>query len=390
MKIADRLRSIKPSATLAINAKALELKAKGVKITSLAIGEPDFPTPAHIREAAKAAIDEGFTRYTAVGGIPELRKAVGGYFQRQYGTEVPPEAVAVSNGGKHTLANILQCYLNPGDEVLIPAPYWLSYPDMVSLAGATPVTVPASVEDGFKITTAGLEARFTPKTRLLLLNSPSNPTGAVYTQAELDTLVQWALERDIFVLSDEIYDRLVYAPAVSASAVGWWLRYPDKVAIANGVAKTYAMTGWRVGYCVAHPDLVKGMVMLQGQTTSNVCSIAQRAALAALEGPQECVATMNAAFARRRDLACGIVSDWPGVVCPKPSGAFYLFVDVSRTFREGMRDITEMCTRLLEEAHVAVVPGTSFGDDKCLRLSYAVADDVLKDALERIGAVLRF
>ncbi len=389
MNIADRLRSIKPSATLAINAKALELKARGVEITSLAIGEPDFPTPGHICEAAKSAIDEGFTRYTAVGGIPELRKAVGGYFQRQYGVPVPPEAVAVSNGGKHTLSNLLQCYLNPGDEALIPAPYWLSYPDMVSLAGATPVTVSASVEDGFKITPAALEARTTPRTRLLILNSPSNPTGAVYTQEELDAIIRWALERDIFVISDEIYDRLVYAPAVAAGAVGWWQRHPDKVAIANGVAKTYAMTGWRVGYCVAHPDLVKAMIMLQGQTTSNVCSVAQRAALAALEGPQDCVAAMNAAFARRRDLAYACVSSWPDVICPKPQGAFYLFVDVSRCYRAGMGNATELCTRLLEDAHVALVPGTSFGDDNCVRLSYAVADDVLKAALERIGDVLR-
>lgn len=389
MRIADRLGCIKPSATLAVNAKALELKSKGVKVASLAIGEPDFNTPDHIMAAAKAAMDAGHTRYTAVAGIPELRKAVGGYFSRTYGVDVPMESVVISNGGKHSLYNIFQAVLNPGDEVLIPAPYWISYPDMVLLAGAVPVSVPAGTAEGFKINPAALEKRVSPKTRMLILNSPSNPTGAVYSREELDSIMQWAVDRDIFVVSDEIYDQLVYAPATAASLIGWWERYPENVAVMNGVAKTFAMTGWRVGYSVVHPALAKAMVTLQGQSTSNVCSVAQWAALAALEGPMDCVHSMQQSFMRRRDRALSIIEGWEGVVCPKPAGAFYLFADVSALYTARLTDSAQLCTRLLEEAHVALVPGIAFGDDACVRFSYAVADSVLDEALERVGRFLR-
>lgn len=389
MRIAEKLRSVKPSATLVINAKTLELKARGIKITSLAVGEPDFPTPEHICRAAKESIDRGLTKYTAVGGIPELRRAVAAYFNRQYGIDAPVEAVMTCNGGKHVLHNAFHALMNPGDEVLIPAPFWVSYPDMVRLAGGVPVIVSSTVEQGFKVTVTQLEAARTPRTHMLILNSPSNPTGAVYTQEELDALVSWAVEHDIFVVSDEIYDRLVYAPAVVSTAAHWWAKHPEKVMIANGVAKTFAMTGWRVGYALGHPDLIKAMMMLQGQTTSNICSVAQYAALAALEGPQDCVQKMNAAFARRRDMAYAMVSSWAGVKCPRPNGAFYLFPDVSGCLREGIASATELCTKLLEEANVAVVPGEAFGDSRCIRLSYAVADDVLEDALARISRVLQ-
>lgn len=389
MRIADRLQCIKPSATLAVNAKALELKSKGIKVASLAIGEPDFNTPAHICAAAKQAMDAGHTRYTAVAGIPELRKAVGGYFSRTYGVSVPNESVVISNGGKHSLFNIFQALLNPGDEVLIPAPYWISYPDMVLLASGLPVSVPAGSAEGFKITPAGLEKYRSPQTRMLIVNSPSNPTGAVYSREELDAIMQWAMDHDIFVISDEIYDQLVYAPAQAASVIKWWERFPEKVAVVNGVAKTFAMTGWRVGYAVVHPALAKAMTTLQGQSTSNVCSVAQWAAVAALDGPMDCVRVMQESFLRRRNHALSKINTWGNVVCPQPEGAFYLFADVSALYRPGMSNSAELCTRLLEEVHVALVPGVAFGDDACVRLSYAVADSVLDEALDRVGAFLQ-
>lgn len=388
MQIADRLKIIKPSLTLSVNSRALELKAQGVPVTSLAVGEPDFPTPRHICEAAKAAIDENFCRYTAVPGIPELRRAAGGYFEREYGVPVPMEAIIIGAGGKHCIYNFLQATLNPGDEVLIPAPYWLSYPDMVMLAGATPVTVPAGPERGFKISPDMLEARTTPRTRLLILNSPSNPTGAVYGEAEFAAIMEWALARGLSVLSDEIYDQLVFAPAVMTSAIRWFATHPDRVAVLNGLSKSFAMTGWRMGFLAAHPDCIRKISALQGHSTSSVCSVSQRAALAALTGPMDCVHEMRRAFVRRRDLAMEIISGWPGVICPRPDGAFYLFLDVSACYGGEVHNSTELCTRLLDRAHVAVVPGAAFGDDRCIRFSYAVGDEVLSSALRRVGEEL--
>ncbi|MDR2054295.1 MAG: pyridoxal phosphate-dependent aminotransferase [Desulfovibrio sp.] len=388
MLVADRLQSLQPSLTISLNARAQELRAQGIDVTSLAIGEPDFPTPAHIREAAKNAIDANFTRYTAAPGIPELRKAVGGYFERQYGVPVPPESVIVSAGAKHAVFNLAQGLLNPGDEAIIPAPYWLSYPPIVELAGGRAVTILAGADRGFKITPDMLEARRSSKTRLLVLNSPSNPTGVVYTQTELDALVNWAISHKIFVLSDEIYDQLVFDPAKAASAIGWFARYPDLVAVLNGVSKTFAMTGWRVGWLVGHPDLIKKLSALQGQSTSGICSIAQKAALAALTGPMDCVADMRGAFQRRRDAAMKIINSWPLAVCPQPDGAFYLFVDVRRSYAGSIKNSTDMCAHLLDKALVSVVPGAAFGDDNCFRLSYAVADDALKAALQRVGEEL--
>ena len=241
MQISDRLSSIKPSLTLSVNSRALELKAQGISVISLAVGEPDFPTPKHVCEAAKAAIDDNFCRYTAVPGIPELRKAAGAYFERNYGVPVPMESIVIGAGGKHCLYNFMQATLNPGDEVLVPAPYWLSYPDMVMLTGATPVPVLAGPEQGFKVTPAMLEAHTTDKTKLLILNSPSNPTGAVYTEAEFTAIMDWAIARGLFVLSDEIYDQLVFAPAKMTSAISWFAKYPEQVAVLNGLSKSYAM-----------------------------------------------------------------------------------------------------------------------------------------------------
>ena len=388
MQISERLRSIKPSLTLSVNSRALELKAQGVDVTSLAVGEPDFPTPRHICDAAKAAIDANFCRYTAVPGIPDLRKAAGRYFERNYGTPVPMESIIIGAGGKHCLYNFMQATINPGDEVLIPAPYWLSYPDMVELAGGVPVTVHAGPERNFKVTPLMLEEKTTDKTRLLVLNSPSNPTGAVYSDREFMQIMRWALARNIFVLSDEIYDQLVFPPAKMTSAITWFEHCPELVAVLNGLSKSYAMTGWRVGFLAAHPDLVKKISSMQGHSISSICSVSQKAALAALEGPVECVDEMRAAFLRRRDLALDIIKAWPWAVCPKPDGAFYLFVDVHQCYGDQVRNSTELCTYLLDKAHVALVPGAAFGDDNCIRLSYAVADDVLADALSRVGEVL--
>lgn len=388
MQISQRLGSIKPSLTLSVNSRALELKAQGVAVTSLAVGEPDFPTPAHICEAAKTAIDENFCRYTAVPGIPELRTAAGEYFGRQYGVPVPAASIIIGAGGKHCLYNFMQATLNPGDEVLIPAPYWLSYPDMVMLAGAVPVPVPAGPEQGFKVTPDMLEAHVTGKTKLLILNSPNNPTGAVYSAAEFNALMEWAIGRGLCVLSDEIYDQLVFPPARMTSAISWFARYPGQVAVLNGLSKSFAMTGWRLGFLAAEPGLIQKMSALQGHSTSSICSVTQKAAVAALTGPMDCVATMREAFARRRDMAMDIIAHWPQVICPKPDGAFYLFLDVRACYGKDVHNSTELCTRLLDRAHVAVVPGAAFGDDHCIRFSYAVGDDVLKDALHRVGAEL--
>lgn len=388
MQISDRLSSIKPSLTLSVNSRALELKAQGISVISLAVGEPDFPTPKHVCEAAKAAIDDNFCRYTAVPGIPELRKAAGAYFERNYGVPVPMESIVIGAGGKHCLYNFMQATLNPGDEVLVPAPFWLSYPDMVMLTGATPVPVLAGPEQGFKVTPSMLEAHTTDKTRLLILNSPSNPTGAVYTEAEFTAIMDWAIARGLFVLSDEIYDQLVFAPAKMTSAISWFAKYPEQVAVLNGLSKSYAMTGWRVGFLAAHPTLIKKISAMQGHSTSNICSIAQKAGLAALTGSMECVDKMREAFVRRRDFAMKIIEGWPFAICPKPDGAFYLFLDVSKCYGGSVNNSTDLCTLLLDKAHVAVVPGAAFGDDKCIRFSYAVGDDVLKGALESIGKVL--
>ena len=285
MQISDRIKSIKPSLTLAMNAKALELKEQGVMVTSLAVGEPDFPTPKHICEAAKAAIDSNFCRYTAVPGIMELRKAVCGYYSNQYDLTIGPENVIISNGGKQALYNYIMCTVNPGDEVIIPAPYWVSYPAIVELAGGVPVYVEAGPEDGFKVTPDKIRKAITPKTKLFILNSPCNPTGAVYSAEELKGIMDVVIGAGLNVFSDEVYDQLVFAPAEMASASPYFAKYPEQVSILCGLSKSFAMTGWRVGFLVAHKDIIKKCSTLQGQSTSNICSIAQKAALAARPVP---------------------------------------------------------------------------------------------------------
>ncbi|MUM77452.1 aminotransferase class I/II-fold pyridoxal phosphate-dependent enzyme [Pseudodesulfovibrio sp. F-1] len=387
MRISDRLERIKPSATLAVNARAQALKAQGREIISLAVGQPDFGTPAHVCEAAKAALDEGFTRYTPVPGIPELREAVAGYYGRFYGASASADNAIVSNGGKQVLYNLLMALLNPGDEVLIPAPYWVSYPAMVQLADGVSVFVSTTAEQDYLVTPDALEAARTARTRVLLLNSPSNPTGCCYTQARLDEIAAWARSRGVFVISDEVYDRLVYAPAEPASLSKAWEAHPETIAIVGALSKSFCMTGWRVGYALAHETLVKAMSKIQGQSTSNVNSIAQKAALTALNGSWDIVDEMKRSFVRRRDIAHAIITGW-GAQCPKPDGAFYLFPVLDQFYTPDAPDSAAMCSKLLDEAGVALVPGSAFGDDKCIRFSYAVDDDTLRTALERVGKVL--
>ena len=388
MQISDRLMNIQPSLTLAMNAKALELKEQGVMVTSLAVGEPDFPTPKHICEAAKQAIDSNFCRYTAVPGIMELRKAVCGYYQNQYDLSIEPANVIIGAGGKHALYNYIMTVVNPGDEVIIPAPYWVSYPDMVKLAEGVPVFVKAGAEAKFKVTAEQIREAITPRTKLLILNSPSNPTGAVYTAEELEGIMKVAIEAGILVLADEMYDQLVFEPAEMASVSPWVAKYPEQVSILCGVSKSFAMTGWRCGYLVSHKEIIKKCSTLQGQCTSNICSITQKAALAALTGPMDCVAKMRAAFQRRRDMALEIIDGWKFAVCPHPDGAFYLFVDVHNCYRKTVHNSLELSQHLLDKIHVALTPGVAFGDDSCIRFSYAVSDETLKMAVAKVGDVL--
>ncbi|MDR2124152.1 MAG: pyridoxal phosphate-dependent aminotransferase [Desulfovibrio sp.] len=388
MKISRNTARLKPSATMAVSARARELKAKGRNILNLSVGEPDFPTPEHICAAAREAADAGFTHYTPVPGIPELLDAAAGYLNRFYDAGASRENIITGNGGKHCIYNIFACLLDPGDEVLVPAPYWVSYPPMVELTGAKAVVVAAPAEKNFKVDPDMLEAHLSPRTRMLILNSPSNPTGVCSTREELDALASWAVDKKLIVLSDEIYDRLTYGGLQAQSLCSWWKRFPEHFVIVNGVSKTFAMTGWRVGYTLAAPELIKAINRLMGQSTSNVCSIAQKAAVAALNGDYSFVESMRAAFERRRDITLRAVSGWPDVFCPEPHGGIYCFPDVHRHYGAAFSDSVSFCSYLLDEAGVAVVPGAAFGDDRCVRISYAVSDDILSEALEKIGGVL--
>lgn len=389
MKLSRRINNLAPSATLAMTSRARELKAAGKDVLSLTAGEPDFSTPAYIGEAAKKAIDAHQTRYTAEPGIIELREAVAGYFKTQYAVSTAKaENIIMTNGGKQGLYSLFVSLLDPGDEVLIPAPFWVSYPDMVELVDGKPVFIPTLPETGFKVTPEDLEKFRTPKTRALVINSPSNPSGACYNEAEIAAIAHWAVEKNVVVISDEMYDQLVYAPAVFSSFAPWWEKHQENFVICGGVSKSYAMTGWRVGHVLGTLELIKAMTRLQGQTTSNVCSIAQYAALAAYTGGLNAVKQMRDAFQRRRDLAYDIISSWKDVYCAKPAGAFYIFPDVHLLYTPQMPDSMAFAEQLLEKAGVAVVPGKPFGEDKGFRMSYAVSDTVLTEALERIGNFL--
>ncbi len=388
MKFAQRLDSVKPSVTFAVSAKAAELKAQGLNIISLALGEPDFDTPKHICEAAKKAIDAGKTRYTTVEGLPEARKAVCTYYKREYNADIENANVIITNGGKQSLYNLFMLLCSKNDEVIIASPYWTSYPEMVELADAKPVIVTTKSENGFRISIDDLESARTDKTKILLLNSPSNPTGVSYSQEELDKIALWAINHGLFVISDEIYDQLVYFGQEKASLVHLLKDYPQQVAICNGTAKAFAMTGWRLGYTVADKEIIKKAGIVQSQATSNVCSISQYALIEALTASYDCIEPMREAFTRRLEMAYAEISSWEGVVCPKPEGSFYLFPDFAKILERKKCSGDELCTEILEKALVALVPGSAFGNPSCLRFSYALADDLLMEALKKVKEVI--
>ena len=384
------VQGMEPSATLAMSAKAKELKAKGETVVDLSVGEPDFNTPKHICEAAVAAMNAGHTRYTVASGIPALKEAICADYFARFGLEYKPSQIVVSNGAKHSLHNAFFCTLNPGDEAILPAPYWVSYAELIKLSGAVPVIVPTREEDDFKLTPEALRAAITPKTRMLLLCSPSNPTGSYYTRAELEALADIAIENDLFVVSDEIYERLVYDGAPFASFPTLREGLADRTIVINGVSKTYAMTGWRVGWTFAPENVAKKMASLQSQETSNPCSVSQYAALAAVTGDQSCVDAMRVEFEKRRDYVAGRIAEIPGMTCGKMGGAFYAFFNIQKFLgREynGVKVETsqDWCMALLEQKKVATVMGSAFGAEGYARASFAASMENLKEAFDRIA-----
>ena len=380
------------SATLAMSQKSNELRAQGVDVINLSVGEPDFDTPEHIKEAAKRAIDDNFTHYPPVPGYMELRKAISRKLQEENGVTFAPEQVVVSAGAKHSLSNVIYALINPGDEVIIPTPAWVSYVEMVKLAGGVNILVPSGIEEDFKITPERLEAAITPRTRMVLLCSPSNPSGSVYTRSELQGLVDvLAKYPQIAILSDEIYEHINYGKEFVSLAS--FTEVAGRVIVVNGVSKAYAMTGWRIGFMAGPIEVAKAVTKLQGQTTSGISTIAQKAAIAAYDGPQQCVTDMCEAFRRRRDLVVSLARKIPGLKVNEPQGAFYLFPEVSAYLGKeynGRRIETDgdLAMYLLEEAHVATVSGSAFCLPGYIRLSYAAADHLLTEAFERIGQAL--
>lgn len=391
--ISDTLARVKPSPTIAMTNKAMELKAAGHDIIGLSAGEPDFDTPDHIKDAACRAIAAGRTKYTAVDGIPELKSAICEKFRRDNGLHYDTSQVTVGTGGKQVLYNALMATLNPGDEVIIPAPYWVSYPDMVTLAGGVPVIVPCTMEHGFRLTAEALEAAITPRTKWLIFNSPSNPTGAAYGREDLRALTDVLLRHPhVWVLSDDMYEHLMFDGFEFVTPAQVEPALHDRTLTCNGVSKAYAMTGWRIGYGAGPVSLIHAMRTIQSQSTSNPCSISQYAALAALEGPQDFLAEFRRVFQRRRDLVVGRLNETPGITCPTPQGAFYVYPDISacigrRSARGRLIDSDEaFATALLEETGVAVVFGAAFGLSPNFRISYATSDQVLEEACRRIRA----
>lgn len=391
-QLSDRLNRLAPSATLAMSQKSSEMKAQGIDVINMSVGEPDFNTPDHIKEAAKKAIDDNYSRYSPVPGYPDLRKAIAAKLKNENGLDYSINEILVSNGAKQSVCNTVMTLVNDGDEVIIPAPYWVSYPQMVKLAGGVPVIVNAGFEQDFKMTAQQLEEAITPKTRMLILCSPSNPTGSVYSKEELESLAEVIKKHDdLYVLADEIYEHINYTGRHASIA-----QFPgmkERSIIVNGVSKAYAMTGWRIGFIAAPEWIVKGCNKLQGQYTSGPCSVSQKAAEAAYTLPQDCVETMRQAFERRRDLIVELAKDIPGLEVNVPQGAFYLFPKCSSFFgkSDGTRTInnsTDFAMYLLEIGHVATVAGDAFGDPDCFRMSYATSDENIREAMSRIKKVL--
>lgn len=395
MKLAQRVTSIQPSATLAINTKANALKKQGVHVINFGVGEPDFNTPQHIQDAAIQAMRDGKTRYTPVSGIDELKDAIIRVIQEDYGLSYRRENVLVSCGGKHSLYNLMQAMLDPGDEVIIPAPYWVSYPEMVTLTGAESVIVPCSEKHGFKLHAEELERAITPRTRLLIMNSPSNPTGMHYRRDELAALAEVLLKHEhVAICSDDIYYRILFNDHEWVNLAMLDERLKNRTFIVNGVSKTYCMTGWRIGYMLGDAKVIRQATNIQSQSTSNPTSIAQWATVAALNGDQSGVTEMVKIFEERCRFVLGCLNQMPGVTCPSPEGAFYVFPNFSAYYgkqagERTINDSLQLAEYLMDVAHVAVVPGGAFGEDNCLRLSYALSMDDLREGFDRVAKALK-
>jgi aspartate aminotransferase len=387
MKLASRVGQIPPSITLAITAKGKAMKAEGIDVCSFSAGEPDFDTPAHIKLAAQKALEEGKTRYGPAAGEPQLRSAIARKLKTENQLDYQAEQIVVTNGGKHSLFNLMLALIETGDEVIIPSPYWLSYPEMVRLAGGTPIFVATTADTGYKITPQQLRSAITPQTKLFILNSPSNPTGMVYTPDEIRALAEVVVETDILVVSDEIYEKLLYDGAEHLSIGTVSSEVFARTIISSGFAKAFAMTGWRIGYLAGPTELIKPIVTIQSHSTSNVCTFAQYGAIAALESLEspQCIEEMRQAFAQRREVMYARLQSIAGLSAPKPDGAFYLYIDISQT---GMKSL-EFCDKLLDEYHVAAIPGIAFGTDECIRLSYATDLASVEKGMDRLEKFVR-
>ncbi|CAA9590627.1 Aspartate aminotransferase [uncultured Synechococcales cyanobacterium] len=381
MKLAARVAQVSPSLTLAIAAKAKAMKAEGIDVCSFSAGEPDFDTPAHIKAAAKQALDLGKTKYGPAAGEPQLRAAIAHKLQFENALDYQDQNIIVTNGGKQSLFNLMLTMIEPGDEVIIPVPYWLSYPEMVKLAGGVPVFISTDAATGYKVTATQLRQSITPRTRLFILNSPSNPTGMVYTPEELQAIAQVVVEQDIWVVSDEIYEKILYDGAKHLSIGSLGAEIFARTIVSSGFAKAYSMTGWRVGFLAGPVELIQAVTKIQGHSTSHVCTFAQHGAIAALEGSQDCVEQMRQAFAERRKVMLDHLEAIPGLTCTKPDGAFYLFVNIGKT---GLNSL-DFCNALLESQQVATVPGIAFGVGDHIRLSYATDTVTIEAGMERLA-----
>jgi aspartate aminotransferase len=392
--ISKMAAAVQPSATLAAAAKAKQMKAEGIKVFDFSLGEPDFNTPEHICQAANKAMRDGLTHYTPAAGTPELRAAIARWYQKAYGIRYAPEQVIISNGAKHSIHNVLAATVGPGDEVIIPSPYWVSYSDLVEMTGAKYVLVGTTHESGFKMTPEQLRSAVSPRSRLLMLNSPCNPTGTVYTRQELEALAEVVLETNLAVLSDEIYERLVFGDARATCFATLRPQLFERTLTISGVSKSYAMTGWRIGWTLGPSHVIKAMSNVQSQETSSPSSISQYAAVAALEGDQDCVEKMRREFEARRDLVCKRLAALPGVRCPTPGGAFYAFFNVASHFGRTLAgkkvtDSATFCQVALESAHVSLVPGSAFGAEGYVRLSFATSRETINGGLDRLEQLLK-
>lgn len=385
MKLAARVGQVTPSLTLAIAAKAKAMKEEGIEVCNFSAGEPDFDTPEHIKAAAKLALNEGKTRYGPAAGEPKLREAIARKLKTDNNLDYQAENVIVTNGGKHSLFNLMLALIASGDEVIIPAPYWLSYPEMVKLAGGVPVIVQTDASTGYKITPEQLARAVTTNTKLFILNSPSNPTGVVYSPAEIQALAEVVVEQDLLVVSDEIYEKILYDGANHVSIGSLGPEIFARTITSSGFAKAYSMTGWRIGYLAGPVELIKAAITIQGHSTSNVCTFAQYGAIAALESPQDCVEQMRQAFAERRQVMLQRLSAIPGMTCAPPDGAFYLFCNISKI---GLTSL-EFCDALLESQQVATIPGIAFGADDHIRLSYATDRRSIEKGMDRLDKFVR-